>query len=76
MRSEFVAHQGLSGVTNGDIQVAIAAADAKASRGHFVVCETEKGTILVLPEMSLSLRNNIAKVHYDTEAGYVFNAAL
>ena len=74
-RSDFVAHQGLSGVVQSGIQLAIQAADARASRGHFVVAETMAGTILVLPEMSASLRQDIAKVHYDTEGGYVMNVA-
>tara|TARA_R110002167_G_scaffold204404_1_gene408443 strand:+ start:9565 stop:9798 length:234 start_codon:yes stop_codon:yes gene_type:complete len=75
LRSDFIAHQGLSNVQQSDIQIAIQAAEARSHKGHFVVVETNAGTILTLPEMSVSLRNDIAQVHYDTEAGYSFNVA-
>lgn len=68
---DYAAHSELSGAKKTDVQLAIQKANEKASMGHFVVCITTAGDVLVLPEFSASVRDDIAAVVYDTNSGYV-----
>ena len=70
---DFNAHQGLSNCAKNDVQQAIELANEKSSMGHFVVCVTHAGEVLVLPEFSASVRNDIAESVYDTDKGYSFS---
>lgn len=70
---DFNAHQGLSNCAKNDVQQAIELANEKSSKGNFVVCVTHAGEVLVLPEFSASVRNDIAETVYDTNKGYSFS---
>lgn len=67
---DFNAHSQLSGKKQTDIQLAIQKAQEKSSQGLYVVCVTTSGIVLVLPEFSVSVRNDIAEIVYDTDKGY------
>lgn len=67
---DFNAHKALSNQPMDDVQKAIEIANKKADMGHFLVCVTNAGEVLVLPEFSASVRNDIAEIVYDTDKGY------
>ncbi len=70
---DFNAHQALAKCSLNNVQQAIRLANDKASIGHFVVCINNAGDVLVLPEFSASVRNDIAETVYDTDKGYDFS---
>lgn len=69
---DFNAHNQLSNNPKNDVQQAIETAIEKSDMGHYLVCITNAGEVLVLPEFSASVRDDIAQVVYDTDAGYSF----
>ena len=73
---DFNAHKQLSGSSKNDVQQAIEQANEKSHMGKFVVCITQAGDVLVLPEFSASVRDDIAEIVYDTENGYAFSNKL
>jgi hypothetical protein len=72
---DFNAHQQLSGSPKNDVQQAIAKANEKAHMGNFKVCVTTAGDVLVLPEFSVLMRDDIAEIVYDTDHGYSFKTS-
>ena len=73
---DFDAHAHLSSLSykRTDVAIAIDLANKKASQGHFVVCITKENNVLVLPEYSISVRDDIAETVYDNLTGYIFKA--
>jgi hypothetical protein len=71
---DFNAHNDLANRPKNDVQLAIQQANEKAHHGRYLVCETNAGLILVLPERSAEMRSDIANTLYDTEAGYTFSS--
>jgi len=71
---DFDAHAHLSGEHDYDVQKAIDKALEKSEKGHFIVCIINGGEVLVLPEFSASIRDDIAEVVFDTEYGYNFDS--
>lgn len=73
---DFDAHAHLGSMTHkrSDVQRAIELANKKAPKGHFLVCITNAGECLVLPEYSASVRDDIAETVYDNLTGYIFKA--
>lgn len=73
---DFDAHAHLSSMSykRTDVARAIKLANKKASQGHFVVCITNANDVLVLPEYSASVRDDIAETVYDNLTGYIFKA--
>ena len=69
---DFNAHQQLSGSPKNNVQEAIEKANGKAHMGNFKVCVTTAGDVLVLPEFSVLMRDDIAEIVYDTDHGYSF----
>lgn len=63
------AHQQLSGSPKNDVQQAIAKANEKAHMGNFKVRVTTAGDVLVLPELSVLMRDDIAEIVYNTVHG-------
>jgi thiamine phosphate synthase YjbQ (UPF0047 family) len=70
---DFIAHQQLSNAKS-NVQMAIESANAKSQQGHFVVCVTHAGEVLVISEFSARVREDIADTVYDTEKGYIFSS--
>lgn len=70
---DFDAHAHLSS-KRSDVTKAIELANQKASQGHYLVCITNEANVLVLPEYSASVRDDIAEIVYDNRAGYIFKA--
>ena len=68
------AHQKLSGSPQNDVQQAIEKANEKTHMGTFKVCVTAAGDVLVLPEFSVLMRDDIAEIVYDTDKGYSFSS--
>ena len=73
---DFNAHKQLANEPLDDIQQAIAKANEKADQGQYLVCITTAGDVLVLPEFSASVRDDIAETVYDTVDGYTFASKL
>ena len=75
MNIDFDALQSLSGSSSSSIELAIQLAHQKQRQyqGKFLVCPIA-GNVLVLPELSASLRKDIEEVIYDTDSGYVFSS--
>lgn len=71
---DFTAHQQLSGSPKNNVQQAIEQANEKAHMGNFKVCVTVAGDVLVLPEFSVLMRDDIAEIVYDTDKGYSFSS--
>jgi hypothetical protein len=72
---DFDAHMHLSMPNKRpDVHRAIELANKKAPQGHFVVCITYANDVLVLPEYTASVREDIAEVVYDNLTGYIFRA--
>ena len=69
---DFNAHAHLSGTHDLDVQNAIDSAIKKSDRGIYVVCVTNNGETLVLPEFSALVREDISEVVFDTQSGYNF----
>ena len=67
---DFNAHFALSNQPLNDVQKAVGIANEKSEMGIFRVCITTAGEVLVLPEFSASVRDDIAEVVYDTDKGY------
>jgi hypothetical protein len=61
-----------SNTPQSSIMRAVENAMEKADKGQFLVCVTIDGDVLVLPEISVKMRNDIAQVVYDTDNGYRF----
>lgn len=76
MKFDFNAHQQLSDSPCLKIQEAIQIADRKSKLGIMKVCKTNAGEILVLPEYSAQMRQDIAEIVYDTENGFSFPSAM
>lgn len=70
---DFDAHACLSHERT-DVQKAVALANKKAHLGHFLVCISNAGDVLVLPEFSASVRDDISETVYDNQTGYIFKA--
>ena len=72
-KTDFDAYAHLS---NGDtdVQRAVSLGNQKASQGHFLVCITYVGDVLVLPKFSASVRDDISQIVYDNQCGYIYNA--
>ena len=71
---DFTAHQQLSGSPKNNVQQAIVQANEKAHMGNFKVCVTVAGDVLVLPEFSVLMRDDIAEIVCDTDKGYNFSS--
>lgn len=71
---DFNAHHQLSGSPKNDVQQAVDKAIEKAHVGNFKVCITLAGDVLVLPEFSVLMRDDIAEIVYDTDKGYSFSS--
>lgn len=71
--SEFIAHMQLSNTPRTDLQEAIDQANQKSHLGRFLVCVTNAGEVLVLPEFSVTVRNDIAEIAFDTATGFQFS---
>lgn len=71
---DFDAHAHLSSLSykRSDVAKAIELANKKAAFGHFLVCITTAGDVLVLPEFSVAVRDDIAETVYDNLTGYIF----
>ncbi|QFT57095.1 hypothetical protein [Microbulbifer sp. THAF38] len=69
---DFNAHQQLSDSRKNNVQEAIDKANEKSHMGIFNVCVTTAGDVLVLPEFSVLMRDDIAEIVYDTTHGYRF----
>lgn len=55
------------------VQTAIELANKKAPMGRFLVCITNEGEVLVLPEFTASQREDISQTVYDNHTGYIFS---
>ena len=71
---DFNAHSQLSAVVKTNVAEASEIANTKSSMGLFLVCITTSDQVLVLPEYSASVRNDIARVVYDNVNGYAISA--
>lgn len=67
---DFTAHMHLSNNPLNSVQSAIEKAIDKSHMGRFLVCATTAGDVLVLPEYSASVRDDVTEVVYDTDLGY------
>ena len=73
---DFTAHKHLSNNPLNSVQSAIETAIDKSHLGRFLVCTTTAGDVLVLPEYSASVRDDVTDIVYDTDAGYSFSNNL
>ena len=69
---DYIAHQHLTTFPITDLLGAIRTANEKSHKlmGIYFVCITNAGDILVLPEFSAQVRDDISEFIYDTEKGY------
>lgn len=67
---DFDAHKHLVNKRLPDVQEAVNKAIEKAQMGVFNVCITTAGEVLVLPEFSASVRDDISETVYSTDSGY------
>ena len=66
---DFNAHAALANHKN-DVQEAVNKAMKKAPMGKFLVCITKAKDVLVLPEYSANVRDDITGIVFDTVDGY------
>jgi len=71
---DFTAHRHLSGTAQNTVQEAIELAHNKSHLGTYQVCKTDAGEVLVLPQFSADVRDDITEVLYDTDYGYSFTS--
>jgi len=71
---DFTAHKHLSNSPLNSVQSAIEKAIDKSHLGRFLVCTTTAGDVLVLPEYSASVRDDVTEIMYDTDHGYSFSS--
>jgi hypothetical protein len=67
---DFTAHKHLLNNPLNSVQSSIEKAIDKSHMGRFLVCSTTAGDVLVLPEYSASVRDDVTEVVYDTDLGY------
>lgn len=70
---DFTAHKHLSNNPLNCVQTAIEKVIDKSHMGRFMVCMTTAGDVLVLPEYSASIRDDVTEIVYDTDLGYGFS---
>jgi len=73
---DFTAHKHLSNSPLNSVQLAIEKAIDKSHLGRFMVCTTTAGDVLVLPEYSASVRDDVTEILYDSDLGYSFSSNL
>ena len=73
---DFTAHKHLSNCPLNSVQSAIEKAIDKSHLGRFLVCTTTAGDVLVIPEYSASVRDDVTEIMYDTDRGYSFSSNL
>ena len=71
---DFTAHKHLSNNPLNCVQSSIEKAIEKSHMERFLVCTTTAGDVLVLPEYSASVRNDVTEILYDTDKGYNFSS--
>lgn len=72
---DFNAHKQLCNCQT-NVQQAIEQANEKAEMGHYIVCITDAGEVLVLPKYAAYVRDDITEKVYDTERGYNFTSKV
>ena len=64
MKSNILTPHCLTQFTLSELKDAITKANSQSSSGHFVVCLSSMGELLVLPELSVLLRDEALKIVY------------
>jgi len=72
MSLDFNAHKSLSGTT-AELDQAIRSATEKSDLGNFSVCYDNAGSVLVLSDYALRVRDDISRVVFTSDNGFNFN---